>query len=309
MSLSTVESYSHELRKIVSDVVGECSENKEVQEIVTQLAVYTISHALDVRTHLFEGSYSGSPVEKLKGLLNTTIDHLCRVLDHRDFMGLSVEKLEPSIKMKVYDYVKEKLHEGHLTKENYQEFIYYLQESYDKDIVLDLVRVRVLDDREKREEFKALLEYATFLGRNYFEIDEIERLEDAINFRLNLLKNYGRDYFCRNFLLLKNHVKIIPDEFSTHTYYIPTELLKEMKNLILHIERGQSHSVQVQHEARNVIRKQLEIIRRNQERLQNLQRRPDTNENPAMQPQQQPEVQPQQPQEPVQGQNAPPTQE
>ena len=89
------------------------------------------------------------------------------------------------------------------------------------------------------------------------------------SFNASLLPN-SRRMSGLNFFLLKNQAKILPEEFSSGQYFYPEKLLKEMKNLVLSIERGDSKSEHVQHEARGLLRRQLEAIKLNQERLQNL---------------------------------------
>lgn len=269
MSLSIVEDYSEELRDLVTKVVAEHSDQREVKEVISAVTMFALSHNLDLHSYIFDEQYSyvGTPVQKIKGLTNSIFDYLFLLFDHRDFVGASLDKLEPALKLGVYGYLEQKISDGTLNEGNYREFISYLQATYDVEVVLDIIRIRIADDKEQKEEYKALLEYMTFMGREYIEEDEFERLQHSINFRLNLLKNYNIDYFCKHFFLLKNHAKLLPDEYQSNRYFFPAKLLKDMKNLVLMIERGETHSLHLQSEAKNLIRRQMKLIQLNQNKL------------------------------------------
>ncbi len=271
MGLSVVKTYSKELKAKTYEVIKEQGDD-EVQDIVLAVALYTVSHNLDIKAYLFDEQYKylGSPSDKLKKVLNSTFDFLSQLLNHRDFSGVIIADLEEGLKTTVHNYLSGKLDKGELNKDNFQEFVEYLQQSYDPNILLDVLRLRVIDDQEKRNEFKALLEYMTFAGRNYFEEDEFERIQRAIDFRLNVLKNYSTEYFSRNFFLLQNQIKIFPEEYHSVKYFYPYKMYKDLKNLILSIERGESHSLSLQCDARDVIQRQLRLIKQNEKKLNEL---------------------------------------
>ncbi|MGM5488728.1 MAG: hypothetical protein ACQESG_07290 [Nanobdellota archaeon] len=271
MGLSAVKTYSKELKSKTYDVIKEHGDG-EVQDIVLSVTLYTLSHNLDIKSYLFDEQYNylGSPSEKVKRVINSSFDFLSQLLHHRDFSGVMVSELEESLKSAVYEFLAGKLEQGELTKENFQSFVEYLQQSYDPNILLDVLRLRIVDDEEKRSEFKALLEYMIFSGRNYFEEDEFERIQRAIDFRLNCLKNYSSEYFTRNFFLLQNQIRLFPEEYHSIKYFFPYKIFKDVKNLILSIERGESHSLSLQSDARDIIQRQLRLIKQNEKKLNEL---------------------------------------
>jgi len=157
-----------------------------------------------------------------------------------------------------------------LNEQNYDEFVSYFQGTFRREVILELIRKRVSSDNKMLEEFKAVLEYMTFLGRNYLEREELDRLQDAINFRLNRLENYSHDYFAINFFMCKSQTKTIMDELESTRYYYPMNLLKDLKNLILAIERGEAESYHLADEAQDLITRQIKLIRENQDKLKDL---------------------------------------
>ncbi len=272
MNLSSVRYFSEELKSIIEKLVDNHKGDDEAKEIVRTLALYVLSNSMDIRSYLFDEQYAylGSRNDKLKEIINRSIDYLSLVLAHKDFSGIILGSLENDLKLEIYSFLKGKLADDSINRDNFADFVDYLHITYDRDVILDILKARITYDKEKKEEFKALLEYMTFNARDYIEEDELDRLEKAINFRQNLLKNFNIEYFMINFFILKNFPRLFPEEYHSPKYFYNHKFIKDMKNLVLDIERDKAHSLHVRSDAGNMVHRQLKLIQENQKHISEL---------------------------------------
>jgi hypothetical protein len=270
MSLSIAKTNSDELLNKIKEIVSKLNAPKP--QILETIIIYNLSNNLDYKSYFFDSQYSslGTPIEKIKEIINSSIDFLFVLFKHNDFNNINFANLENELKNNIFAFFEEKLNNNTLNSDNYQDFIDYFLSSYNSELIISLLRNRILISKEQFKEFKAILEYMTFSGRNDIEEQELGRLEKAINFRLNLLKNYNVDYFCKNFCILENQAKIFPKEFQTGRFFYPLNLFKDMKNLILRLERERDKTQHIQHEGKDLISRQLELLKENQETLSRL---------------------------------------
>jgi hypothetical protein len=263
MDLSVIRTYAYELKNIIHEEIDKLTLSKREKDILYHLLIYVTSNEIDLKEYLFDERYGhlGTPVEKIKEIVNTAIDLLTFILDNEDF-SISIEGADMPLKERIFDFLKEKIELNQLNYSNYKDFVEYLKFFYHKQTIIDIIRIRIIKDDEKKEEIKAILEYLTLLNRNFIQDEEIDHIQEAINFRLNKLKNYNIDYFIKNFLLLRNLTRL-NEGFPSLKHFYPEDFIKDLKNLILEIERD--------FELEKVPeRNPLEVIRLNQEKIESL---------------------------------------
>jgi hypothetical protein len=270
MGLSIAKNNSDELRLKVTEVVSKL--NVQNPEVLETIIVYILSNNLDFKSYFFESQYAslGTPISKIKQIIISSVDFIFITLKHDDFAYMNFGTLENDLKNEIFTFFEQKLGNNSITPENYQEFIDYFINSYNPEFILALLKSRIIHSKEVFTELKAILEYMTFLGRNYIKEQELGRLEKAMNFRLNILKNYNLGYFFKHFFILENQAKIYPKDLQTGRYFYPIILFKDMKNLVLQLDRDREHSHHVQHEGKDLISRQLQLLKQNQETLSRL---------------------------------------
>lgn len=272
MDFSTVKSDSEELNETIVSIIDNHPGDEHEKKLIAALTMYVVSNNLDLRSSYYEEDQRSLMVlrEELKEIVTDTFDYLDLLLSHPDFSYFDGKGIDFELKKELFKVLKAKIEQGTLNEENYLEFVEYFQQSFKIGIVMEMLRKRISSNRKNLEEFKAVLEYMTLLGRTYFEHDELDRLQESVNFRLNRLEHYSPEYFAKHFFLLKSRNKQLMEDMVSARYYYPKGVFKELKNLVLAIERGEAESTHLEVEAKDIIDRQLKMIKENQEKIRNL---------------------------------------
>jgi hypothetical protein len=275
---------SDELRTAVEERVIKYQLDSDVKDAIINLLLYTFSNTMDIKSFFLDKLYTevndgkvgeGQPAnveESIKNIIDSSVEYAYIIFRLHPFEDVPMKKIEHDTEEVVYRFLKSKIGGGDLRKEKFNDFIKALRKGYDRAVILRVVKKRVLYNLEKRVELCSLLEYMTFTGRTYFEEDELERLQDALNFRLNKLKNYTFDYFIMNFFLQKMDIIPMSDKYDAVRYSYPEPIIKDFKNLLLQIYSSEQEEKDIQEDAKNIIHKQFSRIETLQKSIDKLKK-------------------------------------
>lgn len=273
-----------ELKAKVVEKVTAYPLEPQTKEVVSDLILYTLANSMDIKSifldKLFD-DFSGTEQEEgqppvqhtsVKSIIDSSIDY-CNVIFSLDpFEDLSNKQLEQDIEKVILNFLNEKIPNGSLNKDNYGEFISLLHRSFSRENIIGVIRRRIKYNSELRKELKSVLEYLTFVGREYFEEDELDKLQEAMNFRLNKLKNYSFDYFMTNFFIQQGNVIPMSEKYDGVRYSYPSYFIRDLKNLLLSMESSDKEDKEVEEDAKVLLHKQFNRIQNLQKSLEKLKK-------------------------------------
>jgi hypothetical protein len=270
--LSETREICEEMIKKVSGSVSRYDIENGMKNTLANLFLYTFAHSLDQKSFIFDEQYDylGKPEEKIRKIIDNAIDYLLVILSDHPFSQMHIKNIEVDIKTNVYDFIKDKIDQKKLSKDNFSEFIILLKKSYEFKHILKIIKKKLILDQEKKIELHALIEYMTFQGKFEFEEADLDNLQDALNFRLNRLKSYSFDYFMSNFFLVKGQSILLSEDYSSTKYFYSERIVKDLKNLLIRWDTIVLDEKIIKEDVKKIVTEQKEELNTTQNSIDRL---------------------------------------
>jgi hypothetical protein len=242
------------------------------KKTISTIILYTFSNTLDLKIHIFEDQieYSENPQDKIKAIIDDSIDYLYTLL-REEYLNLEQWKnLEEFIKKEIYSFIIDKVSRNFLKKDNYSDFITLLKKNYNTKFLIRIIKKKLILDSEKRIELHSILEYLTILGKNEFQDNLLNNIQEALNFRINKLKSYSTDYFIKNFFMIKMKNNFISEDYNSIRFFYPEQFIKELKNMLISWDNELEEEEIIVQEVKKSYKNQINELKETQSSIDKL---------------------------------------